>query len=210
MRNLDLCYALVKATCEATNLPVSIKIRSRIHCEQKADPEACHAEVTAVDLVERLKDLPIAALMIHGRSYEKPFDGEPDVAMITRVREIAPCPVIANGGIYTPEDARTMLDDTHAHGIGIGRGSHGSPWIFQQIKEFFATGSYTAFTWEEKKHVIRRHAQLAFSANGTHGLVEMRKHLAWYVKGIYNAGEIRQMLVQTKCLQDVDAALAGI
>lgn len=248
MRDLGLCYELVKATCEATSLPVSVKIRSSIrHSDCPLGKHATAApavgcapprargsdvpsetmpaspaegfptanprsqeKVTALDLVERLRDLPIAAIMIHGRSYEKPFDGEPDVAMIRRVKEMAACPVVANGGVYTPEAARDMLTATGADGIGIGRGSHGAPWIFHQVKEFLATGMYQSVDWDERKKAILRHAHLAFSQGGTHGLVEMRKHLAWYVKGIYNAGELRQMLVQTKSLGDVERALADI
>ncbi len=210
MRNLDLCYELVAAVCGATSLPVSIKMRSSIRCQEGDRAAACHDIVTAVDLVERIRDLPIAAIMVHGRSYEKPFDGEPDVDMITRVCRVAPCVVIANGGIYSPEIAREMLHATGAHGVGIGRGAHGSPWIFQQIKDYLLHGAYREISWEEKKEIILRHAQLAFSQRGAHGLVEMRKHLAWYVRGIYNASELRQMLVQTKSLQDVEQALAKI
>jgi len=210
MKNLDLCFELVAAACRATSLPVSIKMRSSISCESEKGRETCRQRVTAVDLVERIKGLPIAAIMVHGRSYEKPFDGEPDVDMIRRVKEIAPCPVIANGGVYTPDSAQEMLNATAADGIGIGRGAHGSPWIFHQIKDYLSRGAYHEITWEERKEIILRHARLAFSARGAHGLVEMRKHLAWYVKGIYNASELRQMLVQTKSLQDVELALSKI
>jgi tRNA-dihydrouridine synthase B len=209
MRDLDLCYALVKATCEATSLPVSVKIRSSIGCERKGT-DACKQKVTAVDLVERMQDLPVAALMIHGRTYEKPFDGAPDVGMIKEVRDRFAGVLIANGGVYTPEAAREMRDATGADGIGIGRGSHGKPWIFRQIKEYLATGAYQKPSWQKKKQIILDHAHLAFAEGGAHGLLEMRKHLAWYVKGIYNASEMRNMLVQTKSLEDVEAALAQI
>ncbi|OGL78914.1 hypothetical protein A3J43_00845 [Candidatus Uhrbacteria bacterium RIFCSPHIGHO2_12_FULL_54_23] len=249
MRDLDLCYALVKAACEATTLPVSIKIRSSINgrsdCarETRASPlpaqrhalqprqgdpamagnvlappaegfsassSRLEGKVTALDLVERIRDLPVAALMIHGRTYEKPFDGAPDVGMIRKVRERFGGILIANGGVYAPEAAQEMFAETGADGVGIGRGAHGRPWIFSQTKEYLATGSFRELSWDEKKQAMRDHARLAFAEGGAHGLLEMRKHLAWYVKGIYNASELRHMLVQTKSLEDVEMALARV
>lgn len=210
MRDLDLCHALVSAVLLATKLPVSIKIRSRIGGERQKGVEARKQSVTALDLVKRLSDLPVAAIMIHGRSYEKPFDGAPDVDMIRQVKEIAGCPVVANGGAYSPEEAKVLWEATAADGIGVGRGSHGRPWIFTQIKEYLSTGAYHELSWQEKKEAILTHARLAFSLAGARGLIEMRKHLAWYVKGIYNASEIRNLLVQTETLSDIELVLTQI
>lgn len=203
MRDLDLCYNLIKALCDASPIPVSIKIRSAINCA----PGSCDKN-TAVDLVNRIKDLPVSALMIHGRTYEKPFDGEPDVDMITQVKALFPGTVIANGGIYTPEDAQEMLNTTGADGLGIARGSHGKPWIFKQIKDYLSTGAYYEPTWDEKKEYILEHARIAFEHKGERGVIEMRKHLGWYVKGFANAKQIRMLLMKAGSVEDIKSALA--
>ena len=130
--------------------------------------------------------------------------------MITAVRKIFPGILLANGGVYTPEDAKRMLDETGADGLGIARGSWGKPWIFQQIKDYLATGSYTKPTWDETVAVIIRHAEMAKTYKSEHGLIELRKHLAWYVKGIPHASELRQQLVRVKTLDDIIAILQTV
>ena len=93
--------------------------------------------VTAVDLIEHIRDLPVAAVMIHGRSYERPFDGEPDLDSICAVRAAFPRIVLANGGIYDPETAKSILHHTKADGVGIARGSWGSPLDFSTNPDIF-------------------------------------------------------------------------
>jgi tRNA-dihydrouridine synthase B len=200
MREPKRCAEVVAATCDAVSIPVSVKIRSSIKTE---DGET----KTAIDLVRELMGIPIASLMIHGRSYEKPFDGEPDVDMITAVRAIYDGILIANGGIHTPEDAKKMLDETGADGLGIARGSWGKPWIFQQITDYLNTGTYKEYSWEETVAVILEHAELALQKKDAHGLIELRKHLAWYIKGIPGAAELRSQLVRVKTLDEVKNAL---
>ena len=201
MREPMLCRTLVEATCNAVSIPISVKIRSSIQNNETGETK------TALDLVRAIRDLPVASLMIHGRSYEKPFDGEPNVAMIRAVRDAFPGTLIANGGIHTPEDAKTMLDATGADGLGIARGSWGSPWIFKQIADYLTTGTYRELSWEEKREVILDHARLALAHKDAHGIIELRKHLAWYVKGIPGASALRQQLVRVKTIEDITSVL---
>ncbi len=218
MKNLNLCREIVDATCRGTNLPVSIKMRAsirkghgtkdKIEGEDELDDYECPVDmVTAVDLVNKVKDLPASSIMIHARSFEQPFDGEPNVNIISEIRKIWPKILIANGGIYTPEKAQEILNETGADGVGIARGSWGKPWIFKQIKDFLSTGSYTNPDWSEIKKVMLEHAQLTFELKGDYGLVELRKHLAWYVKGFSGAASLRSQLVQVKTLSDVKTIL---
>ncbi|MDO8581330.1 MAG: tRNA-dihydrouridine synthase [bacterium] len=211
MKEPELCRKIVEATCNAIKIPVSVKIRASIKCDPTTSLGAVSTtprdvqRKTACDLVEAIKDLPVAALMIHGRSYEQPFDGWPDVSMITAVRKIFPGILLANGGIYTPEDAKRMLDETGADGIGIARGAWGKPWIFQQVHDYLTTGSYVKPTWDEIVAVIIRHAEMAKKYKSEHGFIELRKHLAWYVKGIPHASALRQQLVRVKTLEEIIA-----
>lgn len=214
MRNLNLCQELVQAACEGSKLPVSIKIRASIRSdvntrdkvegEDELDKYECVVDkVTALHLVDKIKHLPIQAIMLHARSYEQPFDGEPDLEMVKEVRKIWPGILLANGGINTPEIAKSVLNETEADGVGIARGAWGHPWIFQQIKDYLATGTYKTFSWDEIKPVILQHATLALSTKGEYGLIELRKHLAHYVRGIRGASELRTKLVQVKNLTDI-------
>ncbi len=205
MRNLPLCRAIIEATIKATSLPVSIKIRASI-CQEtplkkgKRKIKACGQPITAVELVETIKNLPVASLMIHARSFETPFDGEPNIEIVKRVREIWPGILIYNGGVYSPETAKQMLEQTGADGIGLARGVWGRPWLFQQIKDYLQTGAYKNPNRDEIKQIIIKHAELALEKKGQHGLIELRKHLVKYVKGWPEAASLRAQLVQVKSL----------
>jgi len=220
MRNLSLCAELVQAACEGSQLPVSIKIRAsirhdvntrdKVEGEDELDKYECEVDkVTALDLVNKIKHLPVAAIMLHARSYEQPFDGEPDVDMVKEVRKLWPGILLANGGINSPEKAKEILDETSADGVGIARGSWGKPWIFQQIKNYLASGRYETPTWKEIRHIMLRHAELALSVKGEYGLIELRKHLAWYAKGFSGASELRAQLVRVKSISEVKSILAA-
>lgn len=198
MRTPELCAEILSATKHgAGSTPVSIKCRSSIQSEDKT------RTYTALDLIRAMRaDMP-NAIMLHARTYEQPFDGEPQHGMYEAVREMYNGVLIANGGINAPEDAKKLIDEYGAHfdGIGIARGAMGKPWIFDQIKSYLKTGSYAEPTWEQKKKVILKHAKLALAHKDKHGLIELRKHLAWYVSGIPNASALRQELV---CIERID------
>lgn len=219
MRNLNLCQELVQAACEGSQLPVSIKIRASISREanikdklENSTDEPNHYEckmdrVTALDLVNKIKNLPVSTLMLHARSYEQPFDGQPDLDMVKEVKKNWAGILLANGGIYTPEIAKDVLEETKADGLGIARGSWGKPWIFKQIKSYLASGAYKTPTWNEIKQIMLQHSALTLSNKGSYGLIELRKHLAWYSKGFPGAAELRAKLVQIKTIDDIKSAL---
>ncbi|MFC1687974.1 tRNA dihydrouridine synthase [Patescibacteria group bacterium] len=207
MRDPKKAAELVQATCEgAKNIPVSLKLRASI-CQKGADPKDPANHVTALDMIEAVKHLPVAAVMVHGRSYEKPFDGEPNTNMIKEVKKAFGGITIANGGVYTPENAKKLLEETEADGIGLARGVRGSPWLFKQVKDYFETGSYKEFSWEDKKTFAIKHAKAALKAKGDWGIIEMRKHLAWYVHGVPGASMLRAKLVRVNTLEDIESIL---
>jgi len=206
MRRPDVVREIVQATCEGSPIPVSIKIRASI-CKEGCAVDDPEGQVTALDLIKVLEGLPIATVMIHGRSYEKPFDGALNIDAITQAKKVFPGIVLANGGVYRPEDAKKLLDETGADGVGIARGSWGRPWLFGEIKEYLAKGSYTPRTWGHIVPAILQHAKLAFAAKGKYGLIELRKHLAWYVKGFPGASALRSKLVRSTTYEDIELAL---
>jgi len=197
MRNLLLCYEIIKTVCDNFPWPVSVKIRSSINSLDKK------SKITALDFIKSIKQLPITTIMIHGRPFENPFQASIDYEMIKQCKNIFPGIIIANGGIDTPEKAKEMLEKTKADGIGLARGLYGKPWLFKQIKNYLKTGKYQELTWSQIKKVIFKHAQFNFKYKGDHGIIEMRKHLYYYTKNRPNAKGLRKKLVQVENLAEI-------
>lgn len=207
LRDPKFARQLIEAALERIHIPLSIKVRSSIRKERKSiDPDNNDC-ATALDLVEAIEGLPVAAIMVHGRSFEGGFQGPVDLGMIKEVKKRFKGPVLANGGVMTPEDAKRMLEATGADGVGMARGAQGRPWLFDQIKQYLKTGYYTEPNWDQKRAVILEHARLALEHKGGHGLIELRKHLAWYVRGRSNASELRRRLVTISSIEEIEKVL---
>ncbi|MFA6526219.1 MAG: tRNA-dihydrouridine synthase [Candidatus Buchananbacteria bacterium] len=228
MRDLDKCREIIEAVMAGTNLPVSVKLRTSIIKPPLAPPfvkgeknsgrnfpplyerggQEGFNVVTSLDFIKAMKDLPIAAIMIHGRSYEKPFDGEIDYEMIKKcVHEFKKHnpdgTVLGNGGIKKPEDAKIMIEKTGCDGVGLARGVYGKPWLFKQVRDYLKTGKCKELTQKQIVKVILEHAKMAFGAKGGYGLIELRKHLLWYVSGWPQAKQLRSELVKVEKYGDL-------
>jgi tRNA-dihydrouridine synthase B len=214
MTDLDRVYAIVEATCNAVKkIPVSMKIRAGINMKvEDQETSACGVEhMDAIRMMTRVKDLPFSALIMHGRTYEQAFSGDVNTEMVKQVKQIVGDRVVLiNGGITTPEIAKNLLDKSGVDGVAIGRGIMGKPWLLQQVKDFLATGTYKEKTWEEIKPIIIDHAERIFAQKGNHGMLELRKHLAWYIKGIPQATKARAELVKVENLDQVKAILSNL
>lgn len=198
MDNIKLTREIIQAVLEGSgDIPVSIKIRAGVK------------KTSAIEFVKKIKDLPISAIMIHGRTLEQGFTGAPDYEMMRKVKELVDIPVLANGGILKPEDAKIMLEKTGADGIGLAQGVLGKPWLFRQVKDYLKTGSYKELELLEIKKMAIKHAEMMYKKRGKQGVIEMRKHLAWYFKGFEGAAELRQKLVHVKTLSEIKKILNG-
>lgn len=208
MRDLDLCYEIIKTVCNNTNLPVSIKVRKSINASsckvKKLKVESNKEVISSLDLIKKIKDLKVSAIMIHGRTYEQGFTGEIDYNYIKNIRKYFKGIIIANGNINTPEQAKKTLELTCADGLGIARGIYGKPWIFSQIKDYLKINKYKEKTWNQIKKIALDHAKLSYRVNGDYGIIEMRKHLLFYTKNQDNAKEMRRELVNVKTLKDIE------
>ncbi|MDP2816553.1 MAG: tRNA-dihydrouridine synthase [Rectinemataceae bacterium] len=206
MRDLDRCRRLIVATIEAVDIPVSIKVRVSIKKERSHGMEPSH--ITILDFLEKVSDLPIAAIMVHGRSFEDPFDGGVRVDMIRAVKErFNSGPVIANGGITTIESSAQLLEETGADGIGLARSVIGKPWLFRQIRQYLETGTYEAMEWDMIQSTVIDHAMLFDRLRGDVPFVSIRKHLSHYVRGIDGASALRQKLVLASSSSEVASIL---
>jgi len=198
MINKRIGREIIAETLKGTKLPVSIKIRSKA------------GGVTAIQFVKYVKDLPIEAIMVHGRTLEQEFSGPIDFVQIRKIKSLLKIPVIANGGINTPLDAKMMFEKTGADGVGIARGALMRPWIFSEIREYLEKGEYEEFNLGKVKKAALDHAKMSFKAGGAHGILEMRKYLLWYFRGFDNAKEVRRDLVQVKSVKDIKNVLKNI
>ncbi len=197
MPQKKLARQIISAVCDNTDLPVSLKIRAGVR------------GMGAREFIKNTEDLPYSAVMIHGRTYENSFSGAVDWKMISRIKKIVPQKVIlGNGGIYTPEDAKAVLEAYPGiDGLGIARGSWGKPFLFNEIKEILRTGGYESYDFKKVKRIMVRHAKLIWEDKGKSGIFEIRKHLAWYVKGFPRASELRRELVTAKSVKEIEKIL---
>lgn len=192
MNDLKLTRLIVKAVLTNTDLPVSVKCRSRV------------GETTVLNFLKILTDLPVAAVMIHGRSLAQGHSGAVDWQIIKQARQYFSGIILANGGIKDKKTADQLLAATGADGVGIGQGALGRPWVFKEVrsKKLEVRSKNT-----DVFRVALKHAGLAEKLKGQQGIIEMRKHLCWYVNGMEKASELRRELVKVESLADAKKIL---
>ncbi|MDO8667941.1 MAG: tRNA-dihydrouridine synthase family protein [bacterium] len=201
MNNFKLAREIIEATINNTKLPVSIKIRS------------CVGSTKALDFLKNMVDLDIKAVMIHGRSMAQGQSGEVDWKIIKQARPFVKGILLANGGVKNAEDASELLRKTGADGIGIGQGALGKPWIFSQLvrhgKPKAKRATYNSQLISKKMifQTALKHAKLAEKLKGQSGIIEMRKHLCWYVSGLPDASVLRGKFIKAESLNDIKKIL---
>ena len=204
LKDVPLMIRLTNAVIQSTSLPVTVKTRlgwddSTINIEEVA---------------ERLQDIGIAALSIHGRTRCQLYKGEADWSHIAKVKNNPRIniPIIGNGDVDTPERALEFRNKYGVDGIMIGRAAIGYPWIFNEIKHFLKTGEkLSPPVIEERIKVIKQHLHYSVKWKGLKaGINEMRRHYANYLKGLPNIKEFRLRLVTINELAEIDALLDQI
>lgn len=195
MLQKKLAREIILAVCENTNLPVSIKIRAGLK------------DITALEFIKSIKELPFSAVMVHGRTYEKSFSGSVDFNIGSEIKKIIPQKIVlGNGGIYTAQEAKDILKQYPLlDGLGIARGAWGHPWIFKEIKALINNHSTSAqeLNYRQTKKVMFEHAKLIYKNKGQTGIFEIRKHMSWYVKNFPGAAKLRRKLVIANSLEEI-------
>jgi len=201
LKDVDNMVRLTKAVVQSTKLPVTVKTRLGW------DDDTINID----EVAERLQDVGIKALSIHGRTRCQLYKGEANWEPIARVRNNPriTIPIFGNGDIDSPEKARLYRDRYGVDGIMIGRAAIGYPWIFREIKHFLATGEHLpAPTIEERIDVIRQHLHRSVEWKGVKaGVNEMRRHYTNYLRGLPNIREFRQRLVTISEVEEIDSIL---
>ena len=189
LKDVDLMVKLSEAMVKHTNLPITVKTRLGWD----------HDSIRIVEVAERLQDVGIKAISIHGRTRAQMYKGSADWGPIAEVKNNPRMhiPVFGNGDVDTPEKAMEMRDKYGLDGAMIGRASIGYPWFFNEVKHFFKTGEHLPTpTIAERVDVARRHLQMSIDWKGEHlGVVETRRHYTNYFKGIPHFKEYRLKLV---------------
>jgi len=190
-QDLPLARKVIKAVSDSTDLPVSIKTRRKA------------GQMEVLKFLDGISDLKISALMIHGRELKQQHSGPVDADIIKQARNYFGGIIIANGGVKNFESAQALLNESQAEGIAIGQAAMGRPWIFDDIKK----QKEVIKDFEEIKNIILQHAELMYADKGPAGILEMRKHLCWYVTGQKKAAELRMKLVKVESIDDIKKAL---
>lgn len=190
MRDLLLAERIAKAVVEAVSVPVTVKMRLGWN----------HEEIVAPELARRVEAVGVQMVSVHGRTREQFYSGTADRLWIRKVKECVRIPVIANGDIFSPEDAKKALEETECDGVMVGRGALGNPWLIPRIERYLLDGFLLPEpSIEEKIHIATEHFNRLVQNKGERiGLNEMRKHAVWYIKGVRNAAQLRDQIMQTK------------
>jgi len=174
--------------------------------------EIVSAIVNAVEIARIAEEAGASAVAVHGRTREQYYSGKADWDIIRQVKEAVSIPVIGNGDVTTPEKAEELVRQTGCDGIMIARGAQGNPWIFSEMVKWEETGELPPRPdKDEVRRMILRHARLQLEyKGGFSGIREMRKHVAWYTKGLKGAARLRERVNAVESLEELENLLTSL
>ncbi len=202
LKDIDLMVRLTKAVVNSTHLPVTVKTRLGWDTDT----------INIMEVAERLQETGIKALTIHARTRAQMYKGEADWNYISAVKNNPniEIPIFGNGDIDSPQKALEYRQKFDCDGVMIGRGAIGYPWIFNEIKHFFATGEILPEpTVDQRLEAVRQHAEWSAEWKGERlGLIEMRQHYSNYFRGIPHFKEFRRKFLEVFTLEEMDEVIA--
>lgn len=194
MREPKLAESIIKNTVAKSKKPVTVKFR-------KGWDES---SINAVEFARMAEGAGASAVTVHGRTRVQMYEGKADWNIIARVKEAVKIPVIGNGDVVSPEAAKRLFDETGCDSIMIGRGALGNPWIFGRILNYLNSGEILPEpAWGDRIDASLLHLDMMYDFKGQKGVLEMRKHLAWYLKGVKGAALIRDKINRLEDVKDI-------
>lgn len=186
MKNPKLVGQIVSKVVKVSNKPVTVKIRKGWDDEH----------INAVEIAKVIEESGASLVAIHGRTREEYYSGSADWDIIKKVKEAIKIPLLGNGDVFSPQDAKKMIDYTGCDGVMIGRGAQGNPFIFNRVDKLLNEGVLLPEpTNGEKIDMCIKHLKLLIEHKGESVAVkEIRKHIGWYIKGMHNSSSIRGKL----------------
>jgi tRNA-dihydrouridine synthase B len=184
LRDLRLLEEIFKSIRAAVKIPFTIKIRSGWSDE----------EIVAVQVARMAEDCGVEAIAVHPRTRIQGFSGRAKREIIQQVKQAVRIPVIGNGDVFKPEDAREMHDQTGCDAVMIGRAAASNPWIFRQMAEYFTAGSYREPTDADRYEMIHTYYSMLVAEEIPGAIGKMKQFASWFTHGVRNGTELRRQV----------------
>ena len=194
LKNLDKIYEVVKNVVNSVNVPVTVKIRSGWDSKH----------INAVEVAKICEKAGASAICVHPRTRSQGYSGKADWNIIKKVVDNVSIPVIGNGDIKRPDDAKRMLDETGCTAVMIGRGLLGNPWLIKNTVSYLNNLKYELPSELDRVDMALHHLDyLKELKNDKVAALEIRNHIAWYLKGITGSNEIKNIIFKTTSINDI-------